>query len=112
LEYQYHIQYYTKSSGSHCGTSSSHSTSATPYAAERCGDRLQPKRYLTDDPVRAFRSVVAHGNWQYAPDFSALAYWARKGDDFRQGSACMELLDTMHDGDPEIIRHGSRRSMP
>jgi hypothetical protein len=38
-------------------------------------------RYLTDNPVRAFRNAVAHGNWQYAADFSGLAYWARKGDD-------------------------------
>ena len=37
-------------------------------------------RFLTDNPVRAFRNAVAHGNWQYAPDFSGLIFWARKGD--------------------------------
>jgi hypothetical protein len=37
--------------------------------------------YLTDNPVRAFRNAMAHGNWQYSPDFSGLIYWARKGSD-------------------------------
>jgi hypothetical protein len=41
-------------------------------------------RFLTDNPVRAFRNAVAHGNWQYAPDFSGLIFWARKGDDRNQ----------------------------
>ncbi len=38
-------------------------------------------RYLTDNPVRAFRNAVAHSNWTYAPDFSGLVFWARKGND-------------------------------
>ncbi|MGC2411843.1 MAG: hypothetical protein WA459_03975 [Stellaceae bacterium] len=36
-------------------------------------------KYLTDNPVRAFRNSIAHSNWTYAPDFSALVYWAKKG---------------------------------
>jgi hypothetical protein len=38
-------------------------------------------RFLTDNPVRAFRNAVAHGNWRYLDDFSGLVFWARKGDD-------------------------------
>jgi len=37
--------------------------------------------YLTDNPIRAFRNAIAHSNWTYAPDFSGLVYWARKGSD-------------------------------
>jgi hypothetical protein len=36
-------------------------------------------RFLTDNPVRAFRNAVAHANWRYLPDFSGLEFWARKG---------------------------------
>ena len=36
-------------------------------------------KFLTDNPVRAFRNAVAHANWRYLPDFSGLEYWARKG---------------------------------
>ncbi len=38
-------------------------------------------QYLTDNPVRAFRNAVAHSNWTYAPDFSGLVFWARRGND-------------------------------
>ncbi|MGO8854778.1 MAG: hypothetical protein ACLQO1_03580 [Steroidobacteraceae bacterium] len=38
-------------------------------------------RFLTDNPVRAFRNAVAHGNWRYRDDFSGLIFWARKGSD-------------------------------
>lgn len=38
-------------------------------------------KFLTDNPVRAFRNALAHGNWRYLPDFSGLEYWARKGAD-------------------------------
>jgi hypothetical protein len=41
----------------------------------------QSRRFLTDNPVRAFRNAVAHGNWQHKPDFCGLAFWARRGDD-------------------------------
>jgi hypothetical protein len=37
-------------------------------------------KYLTDNPIRAFRNAVAHANWTYKEDFSGLIYWARKGD--------------------------------
>jgi hypothetical protein len=32
-------------------------------------------KFLTDNPVRAFRNAVAHANWRYLPDFSGLEYW-------------------------------------
>jgi len=38
-------------------------------------------KFLTNNPVRAFRNAVAHANWRYLPDFSGLEYWARKGED-------------------------------
>jgi hypothetical protein len=38
-------------------------------------------RFLTDNPVRAFRNAVAHANWRYLSDFSGLEFWARKGAD-------------------------------
>lgn len=38
-------------------------------------------QFLTDNPVRAFRNAIAHGNWQYKPDYSGLVFWARRGDD-------------------------------
>lgn len=38
-------------------------------------------RFLTDNPVRALRNAVAHGNWRYRDDFSGLVFWARKGSD-------------------------------
>lgn len=36
-------------------------------------------KFLLDNPVRALRNAVAHGNWSYADDFGAIDYWARKG---------------------------------
>ncbi|MGD0092100.1 MAG: hypothetical protein ABSE73_19475 [Planctomycetota bacterium] len=36
-------------------------------------------KFLTDNPVRAFRNAVAHSNWHYLPDFSGLEFWAKKG---------------------------------
>ncbi len=38
-------------------------------------------KFLTDNPVRAFRNAIAHANWQYKTDFSGLEFWARKGQD-------------------------------
>jgi hypothetical protein len=38
-------------------------------------------KFLTDNPVRAFRNAIAHGNWQYLSDFTGLEFWARKGND-------------------------------
>jgi hypothetical protein len=45
-------------------------------------------RFLTDNPVRAFRNAVAHSNWRYLPDFSGLEYWARKGADLKTVREC------------------------
>jgi hypothetical protein len=41
---------------------------------------------LTDNPVRAFRNAIAHGNWQYLfhGDSAELEFWARKGDDAKE----------------------------
>ncbi len=38
-------------------------------------------KFLTDNPVRAFRNALAHANWRYLVDFSGIEYWARKGAD-------------------------------
>ncbi len=38
-------------------------------------------RFLTSNPVRAFRNAIAHGNWEYSSNFSSLVFWARKGSD-------------------------------
>lgn len=38
-------------------------------------------RFLTDNPIRAFRNALAHANWRYNEDFSGLHFWARKGSD-------------------------------
>jgi hypothetical protein len=37
--------------------------------------------YLTNNPVRAFRNALAHANWKYVDDFSAIEFWAKKGND-------------------------------
>ena len=38
-------------------------------------------KFLTDNPVRAFRNAFAHANWKYNSDYSGLIFWARKGSD-------------------------------
>ncbi|MDB5984752.1 MAG: hypothetical protein JWQ69_5767 [Pseudomonas sp.] len=40
--------------------------------ARRCG------KFLSNNPVRAFRNAIAHANWAYKDDFSGISYWARK----------------------------------
>jgi hypothetical protein len=35
-------------------------------------------RYLTDNPIRAFRNAIAHGNWRVSE--GVIHYWARKGE--------------------------------
>ncbi len=37
-------------------------------------------KFLTDNPVRAFRNAMAHANWRYMSDFQGLEFWARKGN--------------------------------
>ncbi len=60
------------------------------YLKEACFDALRRElptgstakrccKYLTDDPVRAFRNAVAHGNWRYLTDFSGLEYLGSQG---------------------------------
>jgi hypothetical protein len=36
-------------------------------------------KFLTENPVRAFRNALAHSNWRYRSDFSGLEFWARAG---------------------------------
>ena len=44
-------------------------------AAKKCS------KFLSDNPIRAFRNAIAHSNWTYRSDFNAIIYWARKGND-------------------------------
>jgi len=44
-------------------------------AAKKCA------RFLSNNPVRAFRNAIAHGNWSYRDDYQGIVYWARKGGD-------------------------------
>lgn len=48
---------------------------ATNSATKKCC------KFLTDNPIRAFRNAIAHTNWKYKADFSGLEFWARKGQD-------------------------------
>jgi len=48
-------------------------------------------RFLNDNPVRAFRNAVAHGNWSYTAGFHGLAFWARKGDDPNEAPAQFQV---------------------
>jgi hypothetical protein len=36
---------------------------------------------LSDNPVRAFRNALAHGNWRITLDQSGIDFWAKKGAD-------------------------------
>lgn len=55
-------------------------------ATQRCA------RFLTDNPIRAFRNALAHGNWCYRRDFSAIEYWARKGDNPNEAMSQFEVV--------------------
>ncbi len=36
--------------------------------------------FIRENPVRALRNAVAHGNWQMVPpSFTSVEYWAKKG---------------------------------
>jgi hypothetical protein len=37
-------------------------------------------KFLLNNPVRAFRNSIAHGNWKYNDDFSGIEFWAYKGE--------------------------------
>ncbi len=47
----------------------------TGSAARKCAT------FLCNNPVRAFRNAIAHGNWTYRDDFGGIIYWTRKGGD-------------------------------
>lgn len=47
--------------------------------------------YLTDNPVRAFRNAIAHANWRYRSDFTAIEFWARKGASLDEPMAKWEV---------------------
>jgi len=49
-------------------------TMPTPSITKNCC------KYLLNNPVRAFRNSIAHGNWKYKDDFSGIEFWAYKGD--------------------------------
>lgn len=60
------------------------------YLKDTCFDalrRVMPTRsvtkqcckFLVNNPVRAFRNAVAHGNWKYLQDFSGIEFWSYKG---------------------------------
>jgi hypothetical protein len=51
-------------------------------------------KYLTDNPIRAFRNAIAHANWAYADDFDALIYWARKGADQHEPLSRFEVTQS------------------
>jgi hypothetical protein len=48
-------------------------------------------KFLTDNPVRAFRNAIAHSNWNYTPDFGGLEFWARKGSDPNEALSRFEV---------------------
>jgi hypothetical protein len=49
-------------------------------------------KFLTDNPVRAFRNALAHANWRYLADFSGLEYWGRKGAEPTEPMVRFEVL--------------------
>jgi hypothetical protein len=48
---------------------------------EVCSETKKCCKYLTINPIRAFRNAIAHANWNYKIDYSGLEFWARKGSD-------------------------------
>jgi hypothetical protein len=48
-------------------------------------------KFLTDNPIRAFRNAIAHSNCSYAPDFAGLVFWARKGSDANEPLSRFEV---------------------
>ncbi len=72
------------------------------YLGEICFVRLRkqlPKkttagrccRYLTENPVRAFRNAVAHGNWRIRDGI--VQPWARKGDSKEEPPGQFQVSD-------------------
>ncbi len=48
-------------------------------------------KFLTDNPLRAFRNAIAHSNWTYTPDFGGLVFRARKGSDPNEALSRFEV---------------------
>ena len=48
-------------------------------------------KFLLNNPVRAFRNSIAHGNWKYLNDFSGLEYWAYKDSNFNEPMTRFEV---------------------
>ncbi len=48
-------------------------------------------KFLTDNPIRAFRNAISHSNWCYKSDFSGIEYWARKGSDANEPMVKFEV---------------------
>lgn len=48
-------------------------------------------KFLTNNPVRAFRNAIAHSNWTYAANFDGLIFRARKGSDQNEPLTRFEL---------------------
>jgi len=53
--------------------------------------------YLTSGNIRHFRNAIAHGNWNYNPDFSGLVYWdykdGRRENGFRRHEISQSKLN-------------------
>jgi hypothetical protein len=45
-----------------------------------------------DNPIRAFRNAIAHGNWKYLSDFSGIEFWSQKGSDINEPYVKFEVL--------------------
>lgn len=54
-------------------------------AARRCA------QFLSNNPIRALRNAISHANWTYRADFTAIVYWARKGNDQDQAIERFEV---------------------
>ncbi|OQY06726.1 MAG: hypothetical protein B6I25_03380 [Planctomycetales bacterium 4572_13] len=52
---------------------------------------------LTNNPIRAFRNAIAHGNWRYLSDFSGIEFWAKKGSNQNKEMTRFEVSqDNLH----------------
>lgn len=51
-------------------------------------------KFLLNNPVRAFRNSIAHGNWKYKDDFSGIEFWAFKGNPTESSMEKWEVSQT------------------
>ena len=49
-------------------------------------------RFLTDNPILAFRNAMAHSNWRYNATFTGLEFWARKSADANEPMERFEVV--------------------